>query len=228
MARTGSQQKQQEPRGWRWFLAEFAVVAAGVLAALAAEQAAQALNWRADAIEARQALRAEADYNQGALRLLAAQDECVDRRLALLRNWSLGGVSLATADLASTANRPLLFALRSSAWDVAKTGEVAAHIPVSERIKLSRMYDLLANQQTIIEREREAWLQLARYGGDGGLSAEEARDLRADIATARALASSRRINFAALESALRGFGSEPASIPLPKGRTVEDLCGMPR
>ena len=36
----------KSPRGWRWFLAEFAVVAAGVLAALGAEQAVQTGNWR--------------------------------------------------------------------------------------------------------------------------------------------------------------------------------------
>jgi hypothetical protein len=63
MARSSTRRKAGEPRDWRWFLAEFAVVAAGVLAALAAEQIVQALDWQQRVADAEHDLRAELEAN---------------------------------------------------------------------------------------------------------------------------------------------------------------------
>lgn len=68
-------------RNWRVYLKEYAVIVIGVLTALAAQQAAEWLNDRHRATEARASIRAEIARNLAYMNVRNANEACVTRRL---------------------------------------------------------------------------------------------------------------------------------------------------
>jgi hypothetical protein len=219
--------KPKAAHSWREFAVEIGTIVIGVLIALGAEQAVEWSRWRHELGETRVALALELASDTGSLRASRAQDACIDARLDLFSAWAAGRARINSANLASVANRPLLRTLYTSAWDVAKTGEVASHMPVAERNRYAVIYDSIGNQQYLVVRERDAWLQLARYAGKAALNDAESRRLLEDVATARAMAATRRLNTPVLENLVLELGVRPRFVALPKGSTATDLCAAP-
>jgi hypothetical protein len=69
------------PRAWRGYLKEYVIIVVGVLTALAAQQAAEALRDRNRATEARASIRAEIARNLAYMNARNANEACVSRRL---------------------------------------------------------------------------------------------------------------------------------------------------
>ncbi len=220
-----------KPKPWhgaREFFKEIGTIVIGVLIALGAEQAVEALRWGHEVTEARQALATELAKNAGAVEEMSAQDACLAQRLQLLQRWASGGATIDSTNLDAPDNRPVLRTLTTSAWEVAKASDVAAHMPISERNAYAAANDGITNQQQRVVREREAWLQLARYAGKGKLEHADALRLREDIATARALAADRQANSDTLIHRARELGVQPSrDVRYPSGRSVRDLCRAP-
>jgi len=216
-----------KPKPWhgiREFLKEYAIIVIGVLTALAAEQLVEWLHWRHETQGAMAAIRDELARDAAALRGLGAQDVCIDKRLALLADWSRGRVQINSEHLTDMDGRPRLWSLYSSAWEVAKTGTVAAHIPIEERNKLASLYDQIANQEEHIWRERDDWTALVRFAGADRLDAEEAKALRGAIAVIRTQAAQRRFNTPDLVQAIADLGIKPDQTLAPNAA----LCDPPR
>lgn len=213
--------------GWRTFAFEISVVVCGILIALGLEQAVEAQHWRGQVREAREALAEELSYNAGVVDFLIEQDACVQARLNLLHDWSRGSATVNSGKLYSLENFPVYVGLRASAWEVAKTGEVAARIPLADRIAYGAVYDLITNQQAVLWNAREGWRDLARFTDKGPLDQQDSRRLAEDVAAAKALAERLRANSDQLSTTLRQMGVASAPITLPRGATARTLCAPP-
>lgn len=220
--------KPKAAHSWREFAIEIGTIICGILIALGLEQLVDWSHARREVGEAREALNAELASDAGRLVSAAGQDECADVRLKLLEDWTTGKASIESTNLASIDNRPLIAALRASAWDVAKSGAVASHMSVADRLTYAAIYDQIANQMTVIQGERAAWIQLGRFAGKGALNPEEARELREDIGLVRAYAGGRRLNTPKIEAAIAQLGLKPSPDRFPPGRGLRDLCAPPK
>ena len=215
--------------GWREFLKEYAIVVIGVLTALAGEQSVEWLHWRHEVADTREALATELSNTLGVLQVISAQDRCMNVRLDLLKTWSEGKVALNRPHLAAAPNRPRLYALKTTVWDLVRSSQVASHMSLRERDHYAVLYEGLLNQTGNILLEREAWVRLARYDGMTKLDSENAKRLRDDIAEARARAINRRNNTPTLTAWGREMGVTPSLHPPVPGVDISSdlLCQPP-
>jgi hypothetical protein len=206
--------------GWREFLKEYGIIVLGVLTALAFEQTVEWLHWQGEIGETRAALRREIAYDVGALESLKAQDGCIKQRLDALDAWA----QAADRPLAHASRTPLLWSIRSTAWDVAKTGQVASHFPLEERLEYARMYDLLANEWGFIQGERAAWIRIDALANSSVRSPDHLARLRDAVADARELGRIRFGNRVFVDPAANELGIKPDNIRPPSGRSDKELC----
>lgn len=220
--------KPKAAHSLREFAVEIGTIICGILIALGLEQVVDWSHSRREVGEAREAMDAELASDAARLASTASQDECAEVRLKLLEDWAAGKAHIDSENLASIDNRPLNGSLRASAWDIAKTGAVASHMSVKDRLAYAIVYDQIANQMTIIQGERGAWIQLGRYAGKGALDAEEARELREDIGLIRANSAGRRLNTPKIEAGIAQLAVKPGVDNFPPGRGPRDLCAPPK
>jgi hypothetical protein len=219
--------KPRAAHSWREFAIEIGTIICGILIALALEQAVEWGRAQRELSEAREAINAELAWNATSLAIDAVQDPCIDARLSTLAAWADGKARVDSANLASIDNRPLLRNLRFTAWDIAKTGAVAAHMSVAERLSYAGIYELLSNEKEVVDAERRAWVEFGRYAGADRLDPDAARQLKGDVGLARADASGRRINTPYALASLAKLGVRPGAASYPPGRTARDLCEPP-
>ena len=161
--------------GWRQFVGEVGVIVLGVLLALVAQQAAGAIQIRADVKAFRQTIDREIALNLWIYDRRDAQFACIKRRVAqldqLMGNYREGS-TVALAD----ATYPRTFSPYSSAWDN-RDGQIFEHLPAATRQKYAEFYDELANNELMRNREREGWMALVPYEQAGPLSIDDRRKL---------------------------------------------------
>lgn len=212
MARAAARQTKDSPRGWRWFLAEYAVVFAGVLTALGAEQFASTLHQRKEVSEARRALNAELGWNLTALQLRNRQSPCVDHRLDELDRWAesgrAGGRSLR---LASPLGGPLYLSFRTAVWRA--TSDVVAEMPLEEKLTYAQVYDNLENSETIRQRETARWQSLTELQWMGPGTPERWGRIKGDVQSLRRLNASTKANAEVYLAPFQALGVEPAPMP---------------
>lgn len=212
MARAGSRQRKDAPRTWRWFLAEYAVVFAGVLTALGAEQLASTLNKRSEVREARRALDAELAWNLAALRLRSQQAPCIERRLDELDRWAdsgrPGGPPLT---LARPVAGPVYLSFRTAVWRA--TFDVVANMPLEEKLTYAQVYDDLENTQAILDRESPRWQSLVELQWAGASTPERHGRIKGDIQVLRRMNAATKANYDVYLAPLQKLGVKPAPIP---------------
>ena len=216
--------KPKAPGGVREFIAELGVIVLGILIAIGLEQLVAWNHGQHDLAKAREALRAELSQVAGSLQGIDAQDACIDARLNLLQAWGRGEARIDSTRLASMANRPLLYTLPTTAWDVAKP-TIAAQMPLEERLRYADVYDAVDNEKGHVLDERRAWDLLARYAGKRTLTPDEARGLQADLGSVRVRDDDRRFNAPAILDEIASLGVKPGRPPV--NRDPRSLCGPP-
>ena len=172
MARSGARPKRE--RDWRWFVAEYAVVFAGVLTALGAQQAVEALNWRSKVMEARQAIRHELADSAYAAQERVALNSCLEHRLDFLQaRLNSGGDDWEGQPWSRLAGHPLADSAAYSSpirdwnaevWRALVADGTAAHFPREEMLRLTAIYqyiDVLRDDNT---HEREQLALVAALG----------------------------------------------------------------
>jgi hypothetical protein len=206
--------------GWREFGKEYGIIVLGVLTALAFEQAVESLHWHSEVRETRAALRQEIAHDLGALKSLEIENGCIDQRLDALDRWAASG----DRPLARPSRTPLLLTIRSSAWEVAKTGQAASHFPLEERLSYARMYDLLSNQWTFIQSERAAWFRIDALANSGMRDADHLARVRDAVADAREIGGIRLRNRYFVDPVADELGLKPDKLPWPPGHSAGELC----
>ena len=216
--------KPKAAHNLREFVVELGTIICGILIALLLEQAVEALRWRHETGEAVAAIRKELSVDAAALKGLEGQDACIDKRLALLADWTQGKAQIDSTHLASWENRPHLWSLGSSAWDVAKTGDVAGHLPFETRVRLASIYADIANLEPHIWRERDDWTQLARAEAKAPLDHAAAQTIRENISVIRTETFQRRFNVEDLLTEISEFGIKSDGVYPPN----TSLCNPPK
>lgn len=122
--------------GWREFLKEYGIIVLGVLTALGAEQAVEAMRTRADVAEARDALRAEISQDATEALIVQAEDTCLLALDVKFTAWGRGGPKPVFSP------PPIYPILQSSAWETSKMG-VISHMALKERLAWANLYNSL-------------------------------------------------------------------------------------
>ena len=211
MARAG-RPRRDASRGWRWFLAEYAIVFVGVLTALGAQQFASAVDRRSEVREARRALDAELAWNLTALRVRNEQAPCVDRRLDELERWAEAGRAGAPPlALARPVGGPVYLSFRTAVWRA--TSDVVANMPLQEKLTYAQVYDDLENSQAILDRETARWQSLAELQWAVAAAPELQGRFKGDVEVLRRLNAATKTNYAVYLAPLRKLGIKPAPVP---------------
>jgi hypothetical protein len=204
--------------GFREFLKEYLIIVVGVLTALGGEQLVE---WRRNSDEvaaARAALHHEIGGDLRALVLEVREDGCWLRGLDAVEGWA-------------KAQQPkpgwpgnLLAGLRTSAWDIARSGAVA-HMDLDERLALSDFYGGVDNQRGLITLARADGLDLEGYLDRDALDPQEAHALIRLVAHARGIARGEMRNVPGILTSARKLGVAPSGVTLPVFQArVDALC----
>jgi hypothetical protein len=190
--------------GWREFLKEYVIIVVGVLTALGAEQAVQAVDWNRRVEDAERAMRAELLLDaRNAFRELSnvncATDQFEARRAALIRNRDEG----APAPALPLYYRPF-GAWTFDTWDAARL-QIIGHIS-SERLQdYSRAFNMAIAFREGQRRGLELTAGMDTMAVNGGAISPSERD-RLFLAIQQTEEQSRRNDLAAfrfLEGARR-------------------------
>lgn len=183
--------KLEPPHGWNAVAWELAIVTLGVLIALAAQQFVDGIHQRDEVFQLTSALRSELADDRARWEHVRASDPCTLQRLDALEHWN------ATAPRGETLNRPyrlFLWNQHTGAWDLAKTSETTANIPLRERLLFASLYDAINNWRQFITEENQNAQAL------GGLLAtadqpENRRQIGYRISLARGFVNRRKFNY---------------------------------
>ena len=154
--------KPKPIHGWREFAKEVGIIVLGVAIALAGEQAVEALHWRHQVADAREAVDKEVVDNIRGILTRQQQIDCADRRLdevRILLTDQLAGRSLPPH---GALVKPTHWSKPTTAWDTAKASQAAAHMPLQARLAYADAYDMFQTFTYLDEKDRTAWWTLAR------------------------------------------------------------------
>lgn len=146
--------------GWREFVGEVGIIVLGVLIALGAEQAVEALHWRVEMNGERQALYTEARENIGSVRWRQHLQPCIDRRLAEIEAIFHAHAAGRPIVLHGTVGRPVTSFMSTTAWQVAVSSQAVAHMSLEEKLDFARAFSSYENLDQALLREQDAWLKL--------------------------------------------------------------------
>ncbi len=151
--------KPKPTHGWRAFVGEVGIIVLGVLIALAAEQTAQAIEWRHKVVAAEEAMRLELAEDDGPqLYARAVMRRCVQDTLNAIRAGAEGG-----ADRAELVRRIDRYKTPFWTWDaLAYDAAVASGVPVHVDTKAMQRWTLAYSTMPAINAAN------AKEFGDGG------------------------------------------------------------
>ena len=170
--------------GWRQFFGEVGIIVVGVLIALGGEQIVEMAHWRHQVDGFRDVVHREIAVDLGTYEYRMMQNACVKRRLDELEVWLTGWRAQKPRALARPIGAPVSLSLDTSVWE-SRDANLVSHMPIAERMIISRLYDEFANNETHRLDERETWLQLAEFDGAPTLDNRELMRLRGLISRAR-------------------------------------------
>jgi hypothetical protein len=171
--------------GWRAFAGEVGIIVLGVLIALGAEQAIEAIHQRSEVEQTRAALDAELAHNLGTFDYRLSLEPCAQSRLNELQSI-LDRKGHAVAPLRHDLQSPTTVNLEFAMWDAA-TGEARSLIPLKAKLRYAKLYDIFRHYENLRNHESDAWAQLADLDFQGPLSPEDAKQARLAIKHLRRL-----------------------------------------
>lgn len=146
--------------GWREFAGEVGVVVLGVLIALAAQQAVNDLNERAQAREARESIQNELATYRARLESRWATSACVARRLDEIQTLLDFAESGGPINTPKWVGRPQTWTLLTVRWDAAAQSGRAALLPAQELADYGLMYAYMRNVYDEMIIEQGDWARL--------------------------------------------------------------------
>ena len=161
-----------DARTWSKYAAELLIVAVGVALGLAATEWAEDRQVQSEVSAAYDVLSDELGDNLWAMRYREAMGPCVQRRIAELRQWSAQAGGTANP-LPANIGTPGSLTILDSVWDVSKSGQVVAKMPLETRRRYAAVYDLFENVANFQRLERDTWFAIGHYGGLSSLSPSE-------------------------------------------------------
>jgi hypothetical protein len=159
--------KPRPVHNWREFLTEIGTIVIGVLLALGAEQAVEAIHWRDQVVDARTAITAETAKNlqSGIVRMRVAA--CVESRLdSVARIVDAASISGKLPPVGNIRTPPLSLWPRG-AWESMMASQTALHFPREELSDLTDLYNSVSRANDRNLQETEVWAQIDTIVGPG-------------------------------------------------------------
>ena len=202
--------KLKPPKNWREFLKEYGIIVLGVLTALGAEQAVEAVHHRAEIGEAREALREELAWNLTSFEQSVGLSRCILARLDELQRWEKSWEKARPLKLLKPISFPVDVVFRSSVWRIT-AGDAVSRMPMDERTNYARLYDGLemTAQQRLITNN--AWADLAMYENARRLSDVQLLPISKDIHALNAMTQITGSNYKLMKHDFDRLGIQPSS-----------------
>ena len=177
-----------KPKPWhgvREFLKEYLIIFVGVLTALVAEQAAEALRHHGEAAEAREAVRAEVVADLTRIQQRAFADGCVEARLAEIERIVDGAAPDGRIRSPSWIGRPPRYAVESARWDAASQSGRVSLLPSDWQSHFGFLYTTLRYYYEMNNAEQQAWSGLDGLVGLDRLTPDGKLAVKGEIEQAR-------------------------------------------
>ena len=171
--------------GWRELLGEVGVIVIGVLIALGAEQAVEALHNRADANDARSEINDEVVTDITRIHQRAFADECVDRRLAEIDRVIDAADNVGTIHRPTWIGRPVRYAIETARWDAASQSGRVSRLPFNWQGQFGFLYTTLRYFYEMTIAEQQTWSELEGLSGVVRLTPDGKLRLKTAVAQAR-------------------------------------------
>lgn len=217
--------KPKAAHSLREFLIEIGTITCGILIALALEQGIQWLNWRHEVDETGKAIRAELAHDLGAFHYRADQSACVARRVADLQRWEDSWKRGAPLKPTVPILGPSWYGYYTDAWNVAQTGQVAAHIPLGERIGYAQIYGQIRAWDSYQQGEHDTWRELDDFNGADELDRHDLMRLHGLIL--RLAASNRTVGYnqTLIDARAAALGVKPDKLENFDPKLQAKFCG---
>lgn len=196
-------------QNWREFAKEVGIIVLGVLIALSAEQAVEALHWYNAVADGRDALHREIAFDAAYLRDRISVAPCIDKRLTLADSLIEAAAAGTRQPLRSfnTVGPGRLTLI--SEWRAEQASQTLTHFPRDEFSRLGAFYDQLESIQGWIEREEDVWAEFGTLNSAGPLAPADVAILRRDLQLARNYETLMLINAKRQVDRARQLGVEP-------------------
>jgi hypothetical protein len=153
--------KPKPVHGWREFLSEYAIVALGVLTALAAEQSVEWIHWQGEVTAARKTITAEiqdnnARYFARRIAVASCMDRQADEAAQILDELEAGHKTRSFTSFHIITGS----LLSDSEWQSERSAQSLVHFPRDELALMGRYYGQLLVMTPWMEQETDAWQEL--------------------------------------------------------------------
>ncbi|WP_372785754.1 hypothetical protein [Phenylobacterium sp.] len=177
-----------KPKPWhgaREFLKEYLIIVIGVLTALAAEGAVEAVRHRLEANEAAEAIGGEIVSDVTRIQQRDFAHACVQKRLTELEAI----VDAATPDGRirgpSWVGRPPRYAVETARWEAASQSGRVSLLPADRQSRLGFLYTTLRYYYDLNNAEQQTWSRLDGLTGLDRLGPEGRLSIKGEIEQAR-------------------------------------------
>jgi hypothetical protein len=171
--------------GWREFLKEYLIVVVGVLTALAAGSVVEALRHRAEAAEAREAIRGEVVVDITRIRQRDLAHDCVQARLNEIERIVDASASDGRIRGPTWIGRPPRYAVESARWDAASQSGRVSLLPAEWQSRLGFLYTTLRYYYDMNNAEQQTWARLDALTGLDRLTLDGKLNIKGEIEQAR-------------------------------------------
>ncbi|THD60483.1 hypothetical protein [Phenylobacterium sp.] len=152
--------KPKAAHSWREFATEIGTIVIGVLIALAAEQAVEAIHEHHVAEEARRNVRAEAALDVGFVQGRLAANACVDQRIEDLQGLLARAGDGAPQPRIGWVGHPPTTPMFTTRWASATASGRNSLFSADEQDRYGNLYGLFARFDEHQSREQAAWARL--------------------------------------------------------------------
>jgi hypothetical protein len=138
--------------GWRAFIGEVGVIVLGVLLALTAQEAAQAIRDRGDTAQLRQSMTDELANDRARWEAVHHDVPCALSQLDSISAWAAHPGS----DRIVNFGGPTMWTMHDSAWQIARSSPAMTNLTLKERDSFASLYFALDFQQRAMEKAMDS------------------------------------------------------------------------
>ncbi len=177
--------KPKAVHGWRELLKEIGIIVIGVMIALGAEQAVEALHWMQQVDTGDIALKEAFVREVDNMALRKAQSDCIAQRLSFLSQTVERASHSGQLPALGAIGHPPYTPWTIGAWDALVANDTVSHLPRKKMLGYVQIAQRTAVLSGMSDRENDQWTILDSIVGPGRrLSDVEAEQLRMTLAQA--------------------------------------------